>query len=170
MLRIPEEVFKPRRTNAHYLAFIEAVTFYHQYQREKQYDQDTGEEFIETTIEDIQEANELITEVLLRKSDTLTGACRNHLEKLKLYLQEKNQIQFTNTEIRRNLRVKQTTLQRYNKQLLLEGYIKKIKGKKGQTYHFEIVDVNEYENLKEQINRALEDCLLKIEPNRLPVR
>jgi hypothetical protein len=43
-LHIPDEVFKPRRSNAHYLAFIEAVTFYHQYQREKQYDKDTGEE------------------------------------------------------------------------------------------------------------------------------
>ena len=36
-LQIPREVFKPRRTNAHYLAFIEVVTFYHQYQREKRY-------------------------------------------------------------------------------------------------------------------------------------
>ncbi len=26
-LHIPDEVFKPRRSNAHYLAFIEAVTF-----------------------------------------------------------------------------------------------------------------------------------------------
>ena len=43
MLHIPKEVFKPRRTNAHYLAFIE-MTFYHQYQREKCHDQDTGEE------------------------------------------------------------------------------------------------------------------------------
>jgi hypothetical protein len=169
-LSLPSAVFKPRRTNSHYLQLIEAITFYKQYQRPQQVDTKTGEVFIETEIEDIKEANNLITEVLLRKSDTLTGACRNHLEKLKLYLREKNQLQFTNTEIRRNLRVKQTTLQRYNKQLLLEGYIKKIKGKKGQTYHFEIVDVNEYQNLKEQINRALEDCLLKIEPNQLTVR
>ena len=57
MLQIPKEVFKPRRTNAHYLAFIEAVTFYHQYQREKCHDTETGEEFIETTLEDIKEAN-----------------------------------------------------------------------------------------------------------------
>lgn len=49
-LQIPEEVFKPRRSNAHYLAFVEAVTFYHQHQREKQYDKDTGEEYIETTL------------------------------------------------------------------------------------------------------------------------
>ena len=78
MLQIPVEVFKPRRTNAHYLAFIEVVTFYHQYQREKQYDTLTGEEFIETTLEDIREANELLKDVLIRKSDLLTGACRNY--------------------------------------------------------------------------------------------
>jgi len=31
-LKIPTAVFKPRRTNNHYLQFIEAVTFYHQWQ------------------------------------------------------------------------------------------------------------------------------------------
>ena len=60
-LELPQSVFKPRRTNSHYLQFIEAITFYKQYQREKEYDTETGEEFIETTIEDIEEANELIT-------------------------------------------------------------------------------------------------------------
>ncbi len=85
-LHIPDEVFKPRRSNAHYLAFIEAVTFYHQYQREKQYDKDTGEEFIETTLEDIEEANKLMKEVLIRKSDPLNTACRKYLEWLKAWL------------------------------------------------------------------------------------
>ena len=33
-LKLPEYVFKPLRTNAHYLATIETITFYHQYQRE----------------------------------------------------------------------------------------------------------------------------------------
>ncbi len=161
-LELPQSVFKPRRTNSHYLQFIEAITFYKQHQREKQYDTETGEEYIETEIEDIQEANELIQEVLLRKSDTITGATRNHLENLKNYLKINNQTTFTNTEIRRNLRVKQTTLQRYNKQLLEEGYIKKTKGKKGQTYHFEIININEYQQLKEQINSALRNCLASI--------
>ena len=32
-LALPPEVFKPLRTNAHYLAFIETATFYHQFQR-----------------------------------------------------------------------------------------------------------------------------------------
>ncbi|OEK09129.1 hypothetical protein A8C32_10365 [Flavivirga aquatica] len=161
-LELPQSVFKPRRTNSHYLQFIEAITFYKQWQRHRHYDEQTGEEYIETTIEDIQEANELITEVLLRKSDTITGACRNHLESLKDYLKVNNQTTFTNAEIRRNLRVKETTLRRYNKQLLVEDYIKKIKGKKGQLYHYEIVDVDEYTNLKEQIDKALQDCLANI--------
>ena len=59
-LELPQSVFKPRRTNSHYLQFIEAITFYKQYQREQQVNEETGELFIETTIEDIKEANELI--------------------------------------------------------------------------------------------------------------
>ena len=161
-LELPQSVFKPRRTNSHYLQFIEAITFYKQHQREKQYNEETGEEFIETEIEDIEEANELITEVLLRKSDTITGATRNYLERLKNYLKANNQTTFTNAEIRRNLRVKETTLRRYNKQLLAEDYIRKIKGKKGQLYHYEIIDVDEYQNLRHEIDKALNDCLTHI--------
>lgn len=163
-LELPPSVFKPRRTNSHYLQFIEAITFYKQYQREKQYDKETGEEFIQTTIEDIQEANELITEVLLRKSDTLTGACRNHLERLKAYLRENNQTTFSNTEIRRNLRVKETTLRRYNKQLQEEGYIRRIKNanpdnNRDKSYAYEILSMDEYRNLRQQIDEALNACL-----------
>lgn len=160
-LELPQSVFKPRRTNSHYLQFIEAITFYKQYQREQNANEDTGEMYIETTIEDIQEANELIQEVLLRKSDTITGATRNHLENLKAYLKENRQSRFTNAEIRKSLRVKETTLRRYNKQLLAENYIRKTKGKKGTHYHFEVVDIDEYTNLKSEINSALANCLTK---------
>ncbi|WP_299550645.1 hypothetical protein [Seonamhaeicola sp.] len=162
-LQLPKSVFKPRRTNSHYLQFIEAITFYKQYQRERQYDEQTGEEYIETTIEDIQEANELIIDVLLRKSDTITGACRNHLEKLKTYLKTNNQKTFTNAEIRRNLRIKETTLRRYNAQLLAENYIQRVKKSKTKSYCFEVVDVDEYTNLKAQINEALQNCIVQIE-------
>ena len=161
-LQLPKSVFKPRRTNSHYLQFIEAITFYIQYQREKQYDKETGEEYIETTIEDIKEANELIIDVLLRKSDTITGACRNHLERLKVYLKVNNQTTFTNAEIRRNLRIKESTLRNYNNQLLLEDYIRRIKKAKTKSYCFEIVDVDEYTNLKKQIDNALNGCLSRL--------
>lgn len=168
-LSLPQSVFKPRRTNAHYLQFIEMVTFYKQYQKEHKTDEATGEEYIETNIEDIQEANELIKEVLLRKSDSLTGATRNHLENLKKYLQEHSQTRFTNAEIRRNLRVKETTLRRYNNQLLSENYIKKVKNKNVKSYCYEITDTEEYTNLKALIDKALQDCMAQIQPATPPL-
>jgi predicted transcriptional regulator len=163
-LELPQSVFKPRRTNSHYLQFIEAITFYKQYQRKQHVNEESGEVFIETTIEDVEEANELIIEVLLRKSDTLTGACRNYLEKLKRYLHIENQTTYTSTEVRRNLRIKETTLRRYHKQLLEEGYIKKVRAEKGKAYYYyyEVIDIAEYTNLKEEINKALATCITKL--------
>ena len=158
-LELPQSVFKPRRTNSHYLQFISAVTFYHQYQRQHKVNKESGEVYIETSIEDIKEANELIIEVLLRKSDTLTGACRNHLENLKTYLAKEKQTTFTSSEIRRKLRLKETTLRRYTKQLLQENYIKKVKAEKGKMYHYEVIDIDEYTALKTQINNALNTCI-----------
>ncbi|WP_159246090.1 hypothetical protein [Tenacibaculum maritimum] len=161
-LELPQSVFKPRRTNSHYLQFINAITFYKQYQRSVSTDKQTGEMYIETTIEDIKEANELITEVLLRKSDTITGATRNYLENLKKYLEENKQTTYTSTEIRRRLRIKESTLRNYHKQLLLEGYIRKVKAEKGKMYHYEIIDIDEYTNLKNQISNALQKAVSQI--------
>ncbi len=158
-LKIPNEVFKPRRTNAHYLAFIEVVTFYHQYQREKQYDQETGEEYIETTLEDIAEANKLMKEVLLRKSDQLNGATRDYLERLKSYLIKEEKQEFSNREIRVNLRIKGTTLRRYHHSLLDVGLIRVKSGKKATGYQYEIISPDEYEELKESIASVLDDVL-----------
>ena len=80
-LKLPDYIFKPLRTNSHYLQFIEIVTFYHQYQRELKHAKSpslggVGEAFIEATIEDIEAANELLKDVLLAKSDELPKAIR----------------------------------------------------------------------------------------------
>jgi predicted transcriptional regulator len=169
-LKIPKEVFKPRRTNAHYLAFIEVVTFYHQYQREKQYDQDTGEEYIETTLEDITEANKLLKEVLLRKSDLLTGACRNYFEGLKDHLRAEDKTSFTNKEIRQVLRTKATTLKRYHGQLLEAGLIRVKAGKRYKGYEYEITNQEEYQKLRDDIGSVLDEIVKQIEqPTSPPV-
>ncbi len=158
-LKIPNEVFKPRRTNAHYLAFIEVVTFYHQYQREKQYDQETGEEFIETTLEDIAEANKLMKIVLLRKSDQLNGATRDYFEGLKAWVKKEEKDTFMNREIRSNLRIKGTTLRRYHHHLLDVGLIRVKSGKKATGYQYEIISADEYEKLKQSIASVLDEVL-----------
>lgn len=168
-LNLPQSVFKPRRTNAHYLQFIEAITFYKQYQKKVQVDTDTGEEYILTDLQDIQQANELIKEVLLRKSDSISGACRNHLENVKQYLQATNQTQFTNAQLRRDLHIKETTLRRYNTQLENENYITKVHNKKSKSYSYQITNPQEYNSLKEHIDKALQECINQIQTTNSPL-
>ncbi|CAD0225803.1 hypothetical protein [Chryseobacterium sp. JV274] len=161
-LQLPKEILKPRRTNAHYLQFIEVVTYYSQYQRERKVDQSTGEEYIETTIEDIKNANQLLKEVLIRKSDLLTGNSRNQLEKFKDSLENLGH-SFTNLQLRYILKVTKTTAQRYLNQWQEIGLIKKMQNKETQTYYYQLIDENEYRNLEASINEVMENALLQME-------
>jgi len=162
MLKIPSEVFKPRRSNAHYLDFIEAVTFYHQYQRKKMCDKSTGEEYIETTWEDIEEANKLMKDILLRKSDALTGASRKYFEWLKVWMKKDNKTAFTNKEVRQAIRIHPINQKRYMVQLQDYDYIQKVSGEKGKEHHYIITDVEEYEKLKGGISTILDQILLQL--------
>jgi predicted transcriptional regulator len=166
MLKIPQEVFKPRRSNSHYLQFIEAITFYHQYQREQQVDKETGEIYIETTIEDIEAANRLIKEILLRKSDELNTACRRYFEYLKAFLKSENKTAFTAKEVRQALRTNHSNQKRYMLQLLYNNYIKKSTGTKAKGYHYEVVSMEEYETLKNSIGKVLDEVLNKIKEQK----
>lgn len=161
-LQIPKEVFKQRRSNAHYLAFIEVITFYKQYQRERKVDESTGEIYIETTLEDIREANELMREILLRKSDELNGATRNYLEELKTWLQQNKQTRFTNAAVRSRLRIPISTVKRYHTALLQAGYIKRIADPTTRAYHYEIVSYEEYRQLQESIGSVLDDITSRL--------
>ena len=161
-LELPQSVFKPRRTNSHYLQFIEVITFYKQYQREQKVNEETGEMYIETRLEDIIEANELITETLLFKSDLLTGACRTFLEILKAVLAQEKQTAFTNSQVRRWMRLPKSTVRRRFLELLDTENIKKIKAKDKRTYHYELANKDDYSNLKSTIRKALQDCIDKI--------
>ncbi len=163
LLQLPKEVFKPRRTNKHYLDFIEAVTFYHQYQREHKTDETTGEIYIETTIEDIAEANQLMKDILLRKSDGLSGACRNYFEKLKEHLHETTQSTFTNRSAGQAFRVSHSTIKRYHLELVMAGLIKLKEDKKEKTHWYEITTTEEYKQLKNLISTVLDEVLEKIE-------
>ncbi len=170
LLQLPLTVFKPRRTNAHYLAFIEAITFYKQYQRTQSVDQNTGEVYIETTLEDIEEANILLKETLLRKSDELSGACRNFFEQLKKYLTTRDTspsgrpggVIYTSHEIRSALRLPGTTFRRYQNELLNYGYVKIRSGKKAIGYQYEVLSYEEYQKLRAAIENVLGEMLQKI--------
>jgi hypothetical protein len=158
-LKIPQEVFKPRRSNSHYLQFIEAITFYHQYQRTQQADESTGEIYINTTLEDIEVANTLIKEILLRKSDELNTACRRYFEYLKAFLKAENKTAFTAKEVRQALKTNHSNQKRYMLQLLVNNYIKKSTGTKATGYHYEVVSMEEYETLKNSISNVMDEII-----------
>jgi hypothetical protein len=165
-LHIPDEVFKPRRSNAHYLAFIEALTFYHQYQREKQYDKETGEEYIETTLEDIEEANKLMKEVLLRKSDDLSGACRNYFERLKDWLKQEDKNTFTNVQARQALKVHPSNQKRFMLALQSWGLIHKVKGDKKNGFAYEVTTFEDQEQRNKRIAGVLDKILTGLQKTK----
>ena len=165
-LQLPKEVLKPRRTNNHYLQFIEAVTFYHQGQRKQQVDKETGEIYIETTINDIKAANQLLKPILLRKSDGLSGACRNHFERIKNYLKQEKKDGFTNREISRHFRIAISNIKRYHLELVSNGYLKAEKPKGSKAYHYEVVSYEEYQKLQQHIETVLDESVKQLDKYR----
>lgn len=162
-LEIPDDVFKPRRSNAHYLGFIEAVTFYHQYQRQEQVNTDTGEIYIQTTIEDIAIANELMKDILLRKSDELNKATRTYFEYLKAWLKSEEKQSFVLGEARKALNVSHGSQKRYMSVLIDNYCIKKEKTKEGFVYSVNTYE--DYKNLKEKVSNSLDTILQNLTSN-----
>lgn len=162
-LALPPEVFKPLRTNAHYLAFIETVTFYQQFQREQKRDA-RGEVYVETTLEDIELANKLLAEVLLAKSDELTKATRRFLDRLKAHLVEAESMSFYAGDIRRSFRLTPTTTKRHLRTLIAYGYAKIAGGNPRTGYEYELVDQDQ--RLSEVVRNALDQVLEKIKNER----
>ena len=163
LLKLPEYIFKPLRTNSHYLAVIETITFYHQYQREIKTDAGTGERYIETTLEDIEWANRLLKDVLLAKSDELSGECRSFFERLKQWLATCQKAGFFASQIREAFRMNPSNLKYYLIQLVRYGYIKPVGGdryKRG--FEYEVAKPDEYNKLNTSIDSMFDEVLAKI--------
>jgi hypothetical protein len=182
-LKIPLRCFKPLRTNQHYIDFIETVTWYHQFQRiwidgstgEIIYDpanensfppsggnaESKGGCFIETTLEDIEIANELMKDILLTKSDELPKAIREFFEQLKNWLKDTEQLSFYSKKMRAHFRLYPMKANRYIKTLLQYGFIRKAGGNKKSGYEYEVSDWQEYDNLKSGLN-ILDELLEKL--------
>lgn len=164
-LRIPNQCFKPLRTHDHYLQFIETVTWYHQYQREEQADQETGEIYIETTLEDIEIANGLMREVLLTKSDELTQTMRQFFEQMKRWLKSEQQTSFYVKPLRSHFRMYPMKANRYVRSLEDYGYIKKIGGNRKQGFEYEVSNWHDYEQLQNGLN-VLDQLLEKLKKGK----
>ncbi len=159
-LIIPDHVFKPLRTNSHYLAFIETITFYHQYQREVKTDPLTNERYIETSLEDIEWANRLLKDVLLAKADELPKAERQFFETLKSWMNTAQKNSFYAKEIRDVFRMHPSKVKRYLNDLLRYNFIKVVGGNRYKSgLEYEVVNTDEYKQLESGITTALDEVL-----------
>jgi DNA primase len=154
-LRIPDNVFKKLRTNMHYLKLIEIITFYHQQQRPIKKLAD-GTRYIETTPEDIYWANELVKEVLLKKSDELNGELRGFFEQLKSTVKATNPNNLNATffakDIRKVYRMHPMQLTRHLIQLERRGYIKQVSSNRKTGFEYQVTEWEEYSQLQEGVN------------------
>lgn len=156
---LPPEVFKPRRSLPLLLGFIETVTFYHQYQRKVSVNA-AGEQYIESTYEDVACSFELMKDVLFSKSDELTKAAREFFERLKSTVKQGES--FYTKDIRRRFRINANTLKRYMRELQAYGHLKAKSGSHYRGFEYEISDYEEYEQLRQRIDHRLEAILQQI--------
>lgn len=168
-LELPPHVFKKMRTKNHYLTLIKAVTLWNQKQR-KQTTDNEGNRYLISTLEDVQWANFLCKDNLLRKSDELGGKTRSFFESLKSFLTEmqkgstasaSGRTSFYAKDIRKYFRLHPMQLKRFLDELEGRGFIKcKSKHMKiGNEY--EVVIWDDYKQLQGSID-ALDSILEKL--------
>jgi hypothetical protein len=135
------------------LLFTETITYYHQYQRTLKTDTDTGEQYIESTLEDVEAAFTLLETTLLKKSYELNDACRSFFERLKGYLKEKDteseNVLFYSKEIRSAFRLTPSSIGRYLYELERMGYIKITRGNRYKGFEYKVQSWNDLESLQQ---------------------
>jgi len=161
-MQLPDEVFKPRRTMLLLLLFTETITYYNQYQRTLHTDKVTGEQYIESTAEDIEAAFNLLETTLLKKSDELNDACRTFFERLKAWLKQNNQESFYSRDIRTALRVAPSSLQRYLYDLERMGYVAIGKGNRYKGFEYKVQTWDDMQGIQQRTRDMVNAILTQV--------
>lgn len=160
LIDLPKEIFKPRRTLPILLSFIEAITFYCQYQRETKADETTGEVYTETHPTDIEWALKLLKDVLFRKGDELSGVIREFYQYLQQWQQQKKLKQFYANDIRKDNRINPRTLNRYLQELTDYGLLQITGGNKHRTgYAYKIITGKNFDELQTSIESQIKQVI-----------
>ena len=163
LIELPQNIPHPRKTLLLLLDFINVVTFFHQAQRERVVNEQTGEIYIKTAPEDIELAFKLLKTSLLRKADDLSTSGRGFLSWLKKHLQEAKTKQFTALDIRKTKTIHPRTLNRYLQELSLFHYIQITGGNKHRGgFIYKLTELNELTTLQNSIETSIKNTLEKI--------
>ena len=150
-LELPPHVFKKMRTKNHYLTLIKSVTLWNQHQRKRVTDHD-GNSFLLSTLEDVEWANYLSRDVLLRKSDELSGKTRQFFESLKEHIKELKTKTFYAKDIRRHFRMHPMELQRRLNDIEARGLVRCVSRSNKPGNEYEIMIWNDYDELRSGID------------------
>lgn len=102
-------------------------------------------------------------DVLLRKADELTGACRDFFEGLKIHLKKENKETFYAKEIRQQTGLSVDRLKKYLIELNRKSYLKIVGGNKYKSgFEYQVCDYEEYNRLKNNITKVLDELLESI--------
>ena len=141
-----------------YQAIIKQVTFLNQYQRKQ-----TPEGKLITTIEDIQQATEILFESIVLKVDELDGSLRQFFERLKKYVKNENQ-EFILRDVRQDFGISKTQIFRYMQTLIELEYIKQSGGFANKGIKYKICYWDNYQRLRTEIKDYLSKQIELLRP------
>ena len=119
--------------------------------------------YIETSIEDIKAANELITDILMAKTDELSIGCRSFLDRLQEHLKKETGNSFYSAQIRTAFRLNPNTLKYYLRELVKYGQVKITGGNRyGRGYEYELINMDGREVMRQNIENILSQMLKKL--------
>jgi DNA primase len=159
-IQLPNNVRNKRRLNEMFQSVIKQITILNQYQRQL-----TKDNKLITTIEDIENAIEILFESVVLKVDELDGSLRQFFEKLKNAFKEK---QFTRFEAMEVTGLKKSQLQVYLNELIKYEYIKQ-SGFANRGYQYKIGHFDNNKQVRNQLKEHFKKQLeaLKTEANKV---
>lgn len=163
LINLPEDIAYPRKSLLLLLNFIEAITFFFQYQREQETDKTTGEIFIRTHPQDIETAFALLKNSLFRRADELSTTARGFYKWLNDYLTEAKTNRFTALDIRKAKAIHPRTLNRYLQELKLFSYIQVAGGNKHREgFIYKLTDFGNQTEVQSRIEQEIQATLQNV--------
>jgi DNA primase catalytic core len=154
-IQLPENVQKKRRLNEMFQSIIKQITVLNQYQRTSK----NGK--IQTEIQDVESAVEILFESIILKIDELDGSLRQFFEKLKKKFDSQD---FTRFEAMETTGFKKTQLQHYINQLVQLEYIKQFgHGNKG--FKYKIFYFDDIQSVRKRLKEHFKKQLEQLKPN-----
>jgi hypothetical protein len=145
LLTYPEDQLLVRRDHPKYLNLILAVTFLYQMQRPVKRDEVIGDEYLETTLEDIAIANDLAHQLFGHSLDDLSCPSRTLLELITGYVAQKSaggpadKVTFNRRELRETFKWGDTRLRTHLEELIEMEYVLPLSGRFGQTFQYRLL-------------------------------